>query len=100
MMINVNEKNAKFKRILSLYRTVFGDADLKDRLADIQDEAIELMLNTGEENLREELGDLICSCLALVAEKDWDLDELIEENLAKVKKRFRDGRYTKEEEKK
>ena len=86
------------KNVLRAYRSVFGKTNLETRLADIAEEADELVNYTDEVNLREELGDLITSCLCLVEEKGWSLTDLIDENVNKVLTRHKTGHYDKTRE--
>lgn len=70
--------------ISQVYQDMFGNTPLSVRLADIQEEADELVDYKDEDNLIEELSDLIASCFALAAEKGLSIDDLINMNVAKM----------------
>ena len=89
-LIDVDEEA---QRILATYKEVFGDTTLCVRLEDIAEESDELINFTSEENLKEELSDLISTCLALAAEKGWKVTDLIDANINKVKERHTTGWY-------
>lgn len=95
MLIKENDPNRKVLEVLAVYQTVFGVTPIERRCADIKEEADELVNYTSDENLREELGDLLTSCYCLVAERGWSIDDLIKENLSKIRKRFNEGHYHK-----
>ena len=78
-----------------LHLTVFGPTPLDRRLADINEEALELLNYTDEANLKEEVGDLLCSLHCLAAEKNWVVEDLIKDTLEKIKKRYSSGHYHK-----
>lgn len=95
MLIKENDPNRRAKQLLAVYRVMFGPTPLKKRLEDISEETLELVNYTSEANLREELSDLLSTCYALAAEKDWSVDDLLDENLAKLRKRHKEGHYIK-----
>lgn len=97
LLIKANDPNATAKKVLAAHQRNFGITELKARLDDIKEEADELINHTSEENLREELSDLLGTCYALAAEKDWLIDDLIKENIDKMVSRFNSGYYTKKE---
>ena len=65
----------------------FGYTPLNERLKDIQKEFFELMKWQDINNLKEETGDLLASLIQLCNESGWDVDELIQNNISKIKKR-------------
>lgn len=65
----------------------FGYTPLNERLKDIQKEFFELMKWQDISNLKEETGDLLASIIQLCNESDWDIEELIDNNISKIKKR-------------
>lgn len=81
------------KTISKTYTDLFGETPLFVRLDDIMEEANELVAWTDEDNLKEELSDLLGTCFALAAEKDWPIEELVAMNLAKMKERKENGHY-------
>jgi nicotinate-nucleotide adenylyltransferase len=62
----------------------FGYTPLTERLNDIKNEFQELMNWQSVSNLKEELGDLLASCLELATESEWDAEELVRETLRKI----------------
>lgn len=69
------------------YTEVFGHTPLTERLADIDGEARELVRFVDIRNLREEAGDLLTSTLQLINECGFDAEELVQENIEKIRKR-------------
>jgi len=76
------------EQINNVYIGAFGSTPLRQRLEDIHGEADELCRFTDLRNLREEAGDLLSSLIQLCNEANWDVSELINENLEKIKKRL------------
>ena len=70
-----------------VYKDAFGRTPLRQRLEDIAGEANELCRYTDLFNLKEEAGDLLSSLLQLMNECGWHGENLLFENLAKIKKR-------------
>jgi nicotinate-nucleotide adenylyltransferase len=75
------------ERINEVFTRTFGRTSLKGRLDDVFDEAVEVRRFTDMRNLREEAGDLLTSTLQLCTECGWDADDLIDENILKIKRR-------------
>ena len=75
------------KKIDKTYNMAFGRTPLNRRLEDIRKEASELARYTDLRSLKEEAGDLLTTTLQLINECGWDLEEIVDENLAKIKKR-------------
>jgi nicotinate-nucleotide adenylyltransferase len=69
------------------YQNAFGTTPLQQRIDDIVKEIRELARYTDLRNLREEASDALSSLIQLLNEADWEIDTLILENLAKIKKR-------------
>jgi len=69
------------------FKEMFGYTSLNERIDDILKEALELNRFTDVANLKEELGDLLSSCLMLAAESDWNYKDLIKTTLEKIDKR-------------
>jgi len=86
-------------RIGRTYRDVFGRTPLQQRLDDILGEATKLYRYTDLANMREEVGDTLSSLLQLCNESGWRADDLINENLKKIRRRKKQyqglGRKTK-----
>lgn len=74
-------------KIDKTYNMAFGRTPLNRRLDDIRKEASELCRYTDLKSLKEEAGDLITTTLQLINECGWDLEQVVDENLAKIKKR-------------
>lgn len=70
------------------YLDAFGSTPLRQRLEDIRGETDELCRYTDLRNLREETGDLLSSLIQLCNEAGWSVDELIGENLSKIRRRM------------
>jgi len=75
------------KDIDDIFKKNFGYTPLGERLKDIQSEFFELMKWQSVANLKEELGDLICSCIELATESGWDVEELVRDTLKKIESR-------------
>jgi nicotinate-nucleotide adenylyltransferase len=73
--------------IKKVFEESFGRTPLNQRLDDIFGEAVELKRFTDLQNLKEEVGDLICSAVQLCNECDWDVDEVVVATLKKIKQR-------------
>lgn len=89
-MLTVDEQ---VLRVSELYDKTFGVTPLFRRLDDIQEETEELAGWTSEANLKEETSDLLCTLLALIAEKRWSFDELVQMNIDKINERVKSGHY-------
>jgi nicotinate-nucleotide adenylyltransferase len=79
--------NQLTQQINAVFVDAFGRTPLRQRLADVFGEAVELSRFTDLRNLREEAGDLLCSVLQLCNECDWDAEELVANTLAKITRR-------------
>lgn len=75
------------QQINAAFVDAFGRTPLRQRLADVFGEAVELSRFTDLCNLREETGDLLCSVLQLCNECGWDAEELVVNTLAKIARR-------------
>ena len=75
------------KKVRDVFIKTFGRTPQRQRLQDIFDESIELRNATDYENLKEEAGDLLASTFQLCNECDWDVIDLIENTLSKIKSR-------------
>ena len=73
--------------IKRVYIGAFGHTPLNQRLQDVLGEAIELSRYTDIRNLREEAGDLLGSLIQLANECDWDIHDLVSENIQKIQSR-------------
>jgi nicotinate-nucleotide adenylyltransferase len=76
------------EKINKTFTEAFGRTPLKARLDDIMGEAEELIRYTDLKNLKEETGDLLATVIQLANECGWDIDELINENCEKIKRRI------------
>jgi len=75
------------KRVHETFKKYFGRTPLKARLKDIQRECVELVSALDMIGTKDEMGDLLCSLLAGASECGWDVIELIENSLNKIKRR-------------
>ena len=75
------------KKINRVYTTIFGRTPLKQRLDDIQKESFELCRYLDLKSLKEETSDLLGTLYQLCNECDWSVEELIEMNISKIKRR-------------
>jgi nicotinate-nucleotide adenylyltransferase len=75
------------ERINEVYTSIFGRTPLKQRLDDILKEAMELHRSSDLRSLKDEAGDLFTTLVQLMNECDWDCEELVTNNLTKIKKR-------------
>ena len=66
---------------------VFGRTPLKERLDDILEQAIDLSRYRDVNDIREKLGDLLASSIALCRESDWDTGDVVFAALQKIKER-------------
>jgi nicotinate-nucleotide adenylyltransferase len=66
---------------------IFGRTPLRQRLKDINKEATELDRYTDLKSLKGEAGDLLTTLIQLCNENEWSVEELIEANLKKIRKR-------------
>jgi len=65
----------------------FGHTPFQQRLDDIRGECDELRRWTDLCNAKEELGDLIASCVQMANECEWDVGELVAATLDKIERR-------------
>lgn len=75
------------KRNAELFRKMFGRTSLKERIADIQRESLEVSRFLDVNHLKDELGDLLCSVLAGISEMGAGADDLIFDTHKKIKSR-------------
>jgi len=73
--------------IAQAFQIAFGRTPLQQRLQDISKEHNELQRFLDLRNLKEELGDLLCSAIQLANENEWNVEDLIRATLAKIKHR-------------
>lgn len=71
-----------------VYQLAFRRTPLTKRLKIIIDEAVELNRFVDMKNLREETGDLLSAVLQLCNECGWSAEEVLQENLDKIKHRM------------
>jgi nicotinate-nucleotide adenylyltransferase len=83
--VTINEMQSK---VLKMYHTTFGRTPLKQRLNDIQNKTMNVCRYAGLANLRDEAGDLLSSLLMLMNENGWLASDVLDENLAKIKRRM------------
>jgi nicotinate-nucleotide adenylyltransferase len=74
-------------KINEVFLNAFGRTPLKQRLDDVLGEALELARYTDIKNMKEEVGDLLCSAIQLCNENDWTPEECINATLLKIKNR-------------
>ena len=82
------EQNMDIKSLINknsdLFKKAFSRTSLKDGLDDILNEALELSRYTDFNNLKEELGDLLCSVLARIEELGLDPVDLVNATHEKI----------------
>jgi nicotinate-nucleotide adenylyltransferase len=76
-------------KINKVYTSIFGRTPLQQRLQDITKESYELTRFLDMQSLKEEGGDLLTTLIQLFNECGWNINDLVEENLQKIKKRKR-----------
>jgi len=74
-------------RVYETFKKYFGRTPFKARLRDIQKECVELISALDMLGTKDEMGDLLCSILAGVSECGWDVVELVDNSLNKIKRR-------------
>lgn len=79
--------SALLRKINKVYVSSFGRTPLKQRLLDIQKETFELSRYVDLKSMKEEAGDLLTTLLQLFNECEWDINEVVDQNLAKIRKR-------------
>lgn len=75
------------RTVNTLFTESFGRTPLTIRLNDIEGECRELCNYTDLKNLKEESGDLLASLIQLCNESEWDINELLEQNNVKIRRR-------------
>ncbi|MDD5650113.1 MAG: MazG nucleotide pyrophosphohydrolase domain-containing protein [Candidatus Nanoarchaeia archaeon] len=75
------------KTIDELFVESFGHSSLRERHNDILGEAIELSRTVDIRGMKEETGDLLCSAIQSCNENGWELEDVIQGTLAKIKRR-------------
>lgn len=75
------------QKINDVFIEHFQKTPLNERLKDILNESIELSRFTDIKNIKEEAGDLLCSVIQLCNESDFDVEEVINNCLEKIKRR-------------
>ena len=75
------------KKIGDTFYEAFKRTPFTQRLNDIEKECRELTRFYDLANVKEELGDLLCSSIQLANEAGWNAEELIDNTLAKIKRR-------------
>lgn len=82
-MSNITVKDLQ-ANVNALFVHIFGPTPLRQRLADIRDEALELSRYTDIRHLEEELGDLLASAIQLCNECEWSVEDLLDKNRKKI----------------
>ena len=80
------------EKIKKVFEKNFGQTPLRQRNADILNEAIELERFTTIPNLKEEHGDLLSTLLMSFNENGWDPVECVEATLSKIERRSKQYR--------
>jgi nicotinate-nucleotide adenylyltransferase len=75
------------QKINEIFIEHFQKTPLNERLKDILNESIELSRFTDIKNIKEEAGDLLCSVIQLCNESDFDVEDVINKCLEKIKRR-------------
>jgi len=74
-------------RVNDVFQGCFGRTPLKQRLDDILNKAINISRASDDKTMNEEIGNCLCSLLALCSEKGVDSDDLIDATLQKISRR-------------
>lgn len=69
------------------YQKIFGRTPLRQRLSDINKESLELSRYLDLQSLKEETSDLMGTLVQLCNECGWSVEELLQMNIKKIKKR-------------
>lgn len=64
-------------RLDRVFKYLFGNSSLEDRLNDIYSKALEMKDFKSLELLKKDLGDILSSCIMLANEGEWDINDLI-----------------------
>lgn len=75
------------EKVDAFFGYIFGRTPLNERLDDMLKHAISCQRFTDMRDLKENLGKLLCSSMQLATENDWDVSELIDDNLKMIKDR-------------
>lgn len=75
------------KRIQHTFEGVFGKTPLNERLNDILKQTISLTRFKDIGDLKEKTGDLLSSVVQLTNESNWEMDEVVNDTLAKINSR-------------
>lgn len=75
------------KSVNDVFVDAFGHSSLRERHADILNEAIELTRSVDIRGLKEETGDLLCSAIQSCSENGWTVEEVVQETLTKINRR-------------
>lgn len=75
------------KLINDIYQDNFGYTPLSERMGDIQKQFFDLTRWSDINDLKDSTSDLLSSLIQLCNENNWDIGELIKENLTKIKSR-------------
>jgi len=87
LLKQANNMNDIQNKINEVYLKAFGRTPLRQRLDDVFGEAIELSRYIDLKNLREETSDLLGSVIQLANECGWSIEDLVNENIAKIQHR-------------
>lgn len=75
------------KSVNDVFVDAFGHSSLRERHADILNEAIELTRSVDIRGLKEETGDLLCSVIQSCSENGWTVEDVVQETLTKINRR-------------
>ena len=66
---------------------IFGFTPFDERILDIKREFMHLTRWRDQNNLKEEVGDLLSSLIQLCNESEWDINDVVDKTLLKIKRR-------------
>lgn len=75
------------KRVHKVFLDAFGRTPFNQRIEDIQKESTLLCRFTDFQNLKEETGDLLSTVIELCNENEWQVQDLVNSTLEKIKRR-------------
>ena len=75
------------KKVNDIYTEVFNYTPQSERISDITNQFFKLIRNTGVKDLKESTGDLLTSLIQLSNESDWNIEDLVNDNLEKINRR-------------
>lgn len=79
-------------------RGIIGVSTEAGELLDAAKKALSYGIPVDKENIREEIGDIMWYINAILRSENWDMEEILQENIDKLKKRYPEQFTTKHSE--